>query len=236
MDRVKLTVAYDNQLQNKSLKSGWGFSCLVEYRDKKLLFDTGDNPEKLSFNLDKLQINPQDIETVVLSHNHWDHTGGLQAILRENKNCKLYFGISYPAGFREKIESQGVNYVPVEDILSIYNGIFIGPEMDTFGPREIPLTLQTEKGLVIITGCAHPGILNIVRMVKELLNKDIYLVLGGFHLGFSLGLNAIMEGFKKTGVKKVAPCHCTGERAIGLFEEKFKDDFIRVGAGLKIEI
>ena len=231
-----ITIVYDNQLHDKGLKSGWGFSCLVEHLNKKVLFDTGDNPEKLSPNLSNLQINPQDFQAVVLSHNHWDHTGGLSSVLGKNKNSTLYFGKSYPASFQEKIKSERVNFVLVKDLRTIFEGVFVGPEMGGFGLAEIPLTVQTDKGLVIITGCAHPGILKIVQTVKEELDKNIYLVLGGFHLGISFGLNRIVEGFKKIGVEKVAPCHCTGERAIGLFKEKFKEDFIRVGAGLKIEI
>ena len=236
MDNVKITVTYDNQLHDKNLKSGWGFSCLVESPDKKILFDTGDNSEKLSFNLANLQINPQDFEAVVLSHNHWDHTGGLSAVLGKSKNCKLYFGKSYPNSFQEKMKSQRVNFILVKDLRSIAEDIFVGPEMGIFGLKEIPLTVQTDKGLVIITGCAHPGILTIVEKIKEELGKNIYLVLGGFHLGMSLGLKPIVEGFKKMEIEKVGPCHCTGERAISLFKEEFKEDFIRIGSGLTIEI
>ncbi|MBL7084663.1 MAG: MBL fold metallo-hydrolase [Candidatus Omnitrophica bacterium] len=231
-----ITIVYDNQLHDKTLRSGWGFSCLIEQSNKKILFDTGDNLEKLSFNLSNLQINPRDFEAIVLSHNHWDHTGGLQTVLGKNRNCKLYFGKSYPASFQERLKSQSVDYVLVEDIRSIAEGIFVGPEMGGFGLREVPLTLQTDKGLVIITGCAHPGILKIVEKVKQELGKNIYLVLGGFHLGMSLGLKSIVKGLREIRVEKVAPCHCTGDRAVNLFQEKFKENFIKVGAGLKIEI
>jgi len=229
-----ITIVYDNQLRDKNLKSGWGFSCLVEHSGKKVLFDTGDNPDKLSFNLNSLRISSQDFQAIVLSHNHWDHTGGLGAVVGKNKNCALYFGKSYPTGFQQRLKSQRVNFVLVEDMRTIFEGVFVGPEMGGFGLKEVPLTVQTEKGLVIITGCAHPGILKIAERIKEELDKDIYLVLGGFHLGMSLGLKAIIDGFKKIGVKKVAPCHCTGKRAISLFKERFKEDFIEVGAGLRI--
>ena len=236
MISTKITIVYDNRLHDKSLKSGWGFSCLLEHSGKKILFDAGDNAEKLSSNLSGLQINPQDFEAIVLSHNHWDHTGGLGAVLGRSKNCTLYFGKSYPASFQNSIKSQRVNFMLVEDMRKIFEGIFVGPEMGGFGLREIPLTIQTNKGIVIITGCAHPGIVKMIQTIKEELSKDVYLVLGGFHLGMSFGLNAIVERFKKMGIKKVAPCHCTGERAINLFKERFKEDFIKIGAGLRIEI
>ena len=235
MENLKLTVVYDNHLHNERLKSGWGFSCLAEYSDKKILFDTGDNPEKLSFNLDALGINPQDFQAVVLSHNHWDHTGGLQA-LAPAKNYKLYFGKSYPARFQGRMKSLGINFFLVDDLRRIEQDVYAGPQMAALGIKEIPLTLKTPKGLVIITGCAHPGILKIIKRLKEELQQDVYLVLGGFHLGAVFALEGVVAGFRKTGVVKVAPCHCTGERAIALFERYFKQDFIRVGSGVKIEI
>ena len=236
MSTAKITITYDNQLHDKSLKSGWGFSCLIEYSGKKILFDTGDNAKKLSFNFDNLRINPEDFTAIVLSHNHWDHTGGLEAVLERNRICTLYFGKSYPNTFQAELKTQRVNFILVKEMRSIMEGVYAGPEMGALPLREIPLTLQTEKGLVIITGCAHPGILKIVQTVKEELGKNVYLVLGGFHLGMSLGLNSILEGLKKIGVEKVGPCHCTGERAISLFEDKFKENFIRIGAGLRIEL
>ncbi|MBL7197678.1 MAG: MBL fold metallo-hydrolase [Candidatus Omnitrophica bacterium] len=236
MSDLKITIVYDNRLHNERLKRGWGFSCLVEYLDKKVLFDTGDDPEKLSFNLNGLNINPRDIEIIALSHNHWDHTGGMGAVIDKNDKATVYFGQSYPERFKQKIKGKGLEFVLINQIEQISEGIFAGPEMGEFGPKEIPLTVMTNKGLIIITGCAHPGILNIVRIVKEKLNKNIYLILGGFHLGFSLELSKIIKGLKEMEIKKVAPCHCSGKRAINLFKEEFKEDFIKVGAGLEIEI
>lgn len=234
--KQKITIVYDNQLNDNNLKSGWGFSCLIDYSGRKILFDTGDNPEKLLFNLGYLGVNPQDFQAIVLSHNHWDHTGGLGAVLGKNKHCTLYFGKSYPGSFQEKLKNQRINFMLVSELRTISEGIFAGPEMGGLGLKEIPLTIQTEKGLVIITGCAHPGIVNIIEEIKQQLNENIYLVLGGFHLRIPLGLNKIVEGFKKMGVKKVGPCHCTGERAINLFKQRFKEGFIKVEAGLNIEI
>ena len=82
---MKLTITYNNEAK-EGFSSGWGFSCLIEADNKKILFDTGDEPTGLLSNMKKLDINPKDIDTVVISHNHWDHTGGLQGFLKENGN------------------------------------------------------------------------------------------------------------------------------------------------------
>ena len=73
---MKIIIVYDNEA-NASLKSGWGFSCLIETKEK-ILFDTGDSGENLIYNLRQLNIKPENIAAVVISHNHWNHTGGLK--------------------------------------------------------------------------------------------------------------------------------------------------------------
>ncbi len=104
--------------------------------------------------------------------------------------------------------------------------------------KEQSLIIQTEKGLIIITGCAHPGIVKIVKRAKDLLKKDILLVVGGFHLiGKSeKEIGEIVLEFKKLGVKYVAPCHCSGDIARRLFKEVYKENFINAGVGKIISI
>ena len=104
--------------------------------------------------------------------------------------------------------------------------------------KEQSLVIITEKGLIIITGCAHPGIVNIVEFVKKYLNQKIYLVLGGFHL-MSYQDNQVKEiinELKALGVKKVAPSHCTGGRPIELFKAAWHEDFIDLGCGAELSI
>jgi len=100
------------------------------------------------------------------------------------------------------------------------------------------MVIDTTKGLVVITGCAHPGIEDIVLKAKQEFKEDIYLVLGGFHLGNASAsqVDAIIKEFNRIGVKYVAPCHCTGEDAISKFRDAFGEDFIQVGVGKVIEI
>ncbi len=94
------------------------------------------------------------------------------------------------------------------------------------------------KGLAVVTGCAHPGILEIVRRAKEIGGDKIYLVLGGFHLdgAHEERIKKIITGFQRLEVRKVAPCHCTGDKAIALLHEAYGEDFIQNGVGQVTEI
>jgi 7,8-dihydropterin-6-yl-methyl-4-(beta-D-ribofuranosyl)aminobenzene 5'-phosphate synthase len=102
---------------------------------------------------------------------------------------------------------------------------------------EQSLVLDTDKGLVIITGCAHPGIINIVGRTQEILpDREIYLCMGGFHLSGSSPseLSSIIQGFREMGVHKVAPSHCSGDKCRELFEEDYQEDYIHSGVGREI--
>jgi 7,8-dihydropterin-6-yl-methyl-4-(beta-D-ribofuranosyl)aminobenzene 5'-phosphate synthase len=98
---------------------------------------------------------------------------------------------------------------------------------------EQSLFLKSDSGLIVITGCSHPGIVEILRRVKTLNNSNIYLVVGGFHLmnHSPSQVTKIIEEIRKLGVKKIAPTHCTGEKAIELFREAYGDHCIKSGTG-----
>jgi len=105
-------------------------------------------------------------------------------------------------------------------------------------PPEQALVIDTTRGLVVITGCAHPGVETMVLAAKRAFKEEIYLVLGGLHLGgkSSAQVEQIIKELQRIGVQHVAPCHCTGDQAIAQFKQAFGEDFIRVGTGAIIEI
>jgi 7,8-dihydropterin-6-yl-methyl-4-(beta-D-ribofuranosyl)aminobenzene 5'-phosphate synthase len=98
--------------------------------------------------------------------------------------------------------------------------------------------VRTDEGLVVVTGCAHPGIVEIVRRAKALSGDPFYLVLGGFHLGGKSRreMEGILSEFRRLGVRKVAPCHCTGEQAIRMFRQEYGEDYLQAGAGRVIRV
>ena len=234
---IKITIVYDNYEFDERLKTGWGFSCLVELEDKKILFDTGGDSPTLLNNMEKLKMHSREIDIVVLSHIHGDHTGGLTGILEKNHDVIVYSPKSFPSTFKDTVKSYGATSVDVDDPTKIIDGVYTTGEMGTW-IKEQSMIIKTDKGLVVITGCAHLGIVNIVRKAKEITKEDLYLVTGGFHLGSAsdADLTQIINAFRGLDVKKVGPCHCSGDRCRELFEEEYKDDFIEVGVGKIIKI
>ena len=235
--KVTLITLYDNYQHDPDLKTGWGFSCLVKAGGNNILFDTGADSPTLLDNMKKLEIDPKDINMIVLSHIHGDHTGGLLGILEMNSELTLYLPKSFPNDFKKGVESYKAKVVEIGDPIEITENVSTTGELGTW-IKEQSLIVKTTKGLVVITGCAHPGIVEILKEVKKITEEDIYLVLGGFHLSGTGDpeLKKIVKSFRELGVKKVAPCHCSGDRTRELFKEEYKEDFISNGVGKIIEI
>jgi 7,8-dihydropterin-6-yl-methyl-4-(beta-D-ribofuranosyl)aminobenzene 5'-phosphate synthase len=235
MKNTEITIIYDNYEYDNKLSTGWCFSCLI--RDKNILFDTGCDSSILLDNMKNLGISPKEIDSIVLSHIHGDHTGGLTGVLEINPNVTVYVPQSFPVSFKDEIKSYGSNVMDISDPTKICNGVYSTGEMGTW-IKEQALMLRTEKGLVIITGCAHPGVVDMIKRAKEVTKESIYLVIGGFHLGGAsdADLMQIINAFRELGVKKVGPCHCSGNRCRELFEEEYGDDFVEVGVGKIIEV
>jgi len=234
---VTITIIYDNYEYDEKLKTGFGFSCLVENDDKKILFDTGGDSPTLLGNMEELKMDLKEIDIVFLSHIHGDHTGGLTGVLEKNPDVTIYIPKSFPSNLKNDIKSYGASFVEVDKPTKIFHGVYTTGELGTW-IKEQSLIIKTEKSLVVITGCAHPGIVEIVKKAKELTKEDVYLVIGGFHLAGTSDqeIRNIVESFRDLEVKKVAPCHCTGDGAIRAFEEEYGENFIKVGVGKKILI
>lgn len=235
--KVIITIIYDNDSLRSDLKSSWGFSCMIDKDDTKILFDTGGDGEILLHNMSKLGIDPADIDSIVLSHIHGDHTGGLSGLLRQGYRFKIYLPASFSYTFKKILMAAGNKVVELEDQAEIIKGITTTGVMGKY-IHEQGLVIRTKKGAILVTGCAHPGIVHMVERTIELTSGPVFLVLGGFHL-FSLSeheIHRIAEKLKKLGVQRVAPCHCSGGRAKKIFEEVFGADYILAGAGLKLEI
>ena len=235
-DVLKITIVYDNNPFDPRLKAAWGFSALVEYQGQTLLFDTGGDGRSLSENMQVLEIDPARIQSVVLSHAHGDHTGGLSTLLNGGDKPSVYLLPSFADAYKNQV-------MRVTQVIEVTPRQVIGEDIFSTGEiggniPEQALVIRTRDGLVVITGCAHPGIVRIIERALELTGDPVYLVLGGFHLGNkSKGeISAILTDFRRLGVQKVAPCHCSGESAIAMFAAEYGQSFVQAGVGTVITL
>ncbi len=231
--KLRLTIVYDNNEYDQRLETKWGFSCLIEGLEKTILFDTGADSATLLSNMKKLKIDPAEVDVIVLSHIHGDHVGGLSGFLEENSDVIVYLPESFPKNFNNDTRSFGAEVVEVSEAEELFTSVYTTGELGN-GIKEQSLIVITSQGLVVITGCAHPGVVNIVRKAEDMLaEKPVYLVIGGFHMAGAATpqIESVIEGFRQLGVRKVAPCHCSGDETRKLFREEYGEDYIDSGAG-----
>ena len=231
-----MKILFDNYNYSYSeLKSLWGFSAYLE--EYHLLFDTGSNGRVLLENMKALDVDIEEIEYLFVSHSHWDHIGGLDSILELNPDMTLFVPESLSKHLIRDLEQLAKEVViitnnPQRLFDDLYTTGLLGEEMP-----EQSLIIDGEKP-VVLTGCGHFGIENIVNRASQIIDKKIYLAAGGFHLMYS-DEKKILEtiaSLKKCGVKLVSPTHCSGDQAIALFAESFGDQYIQGGIGARIAI
>ena len=213
---MTITILYDNEVYRERLKGDWGFSCLIEKENSpKILFDTGANGSILLSNMEKLGIKPISIDEIFISHNHFDHIGGLSSFLNVNNKVKVYV----PVSLRGVRDAKEVIYV--DKSLKIHENFFSTGELKGI---EQSLVIEEEKGLVVIAGCSHPGVGNILKAAGQF--GKVKSLVGGLH-GFS-EFDLIKD------LDLICPTHCTQfkEKIKNLYPEKY----ISGGAGKIISI
>jgi len=193
-ERTQIRIIYDNEAK-EGFRRQWGFACLV---GENILFDTGGALDTLLFNMMRFEVKLALIDTIVLSHSHGDHVGGI-GIVDKLGDVRVFVPRSFSGRFKKKISSRpNVDLVEVSVAMAISDGIFTTGELGQF-TKEQALIVETSKGLVVITGCSHPGLENILRSAARF--GEVYGVVGGFH-GFDRLL--LLEN-----ISLVIPCHCT---------------------------
>jgi 7,8-dihydropterin-6-yl-methyl-4-(beta-D-ribofuranosyl)aminobenzene 5'-phosphate synthase len=190
---MKLNIAFNNE-SRPGFTSGWGFSCVI---DGTIMFDTGCDGQALLGNLQKLDISVEHISKVVLSHEHWDHTGGLSDVLNLNNNIDVYVLASFSEHLKAEIQRKA-------RLKEVHEAQKIAPQVYTTGliknnPNEQALILKTSKGVVVIAGCSHPGVGRILDIAES--HGKVHGIIGGLH-GFS-----DLEALK--GIRMIGACHCT---------------------------
>jgi 7,8-dihydropterin-6-yl-methyl-4-(beta-D-ribofuranosyl)aminobenzene 5'-phosphate synthase len=234
---VKITIVFDNYRYLPDFPTLWGFSAFIETDTHTLLFDTGSNGRVLLQNMQKLDIDLKKADTLFISHPHWDHIGGIDSVLEANHNLDLYVPASLSRHLVHDLEKLSrqvrvIGKAPEE----IYPSFYTTGTMGEIGEQS--LIIETATGLIVVTGCAHPGIEHIAQKAITLLQKPIVLLMGGFHLMYSdkQHISSVIETLQQLGVENVAPTHCSGDLAIEMFSAAFGEHFIQGGTGRIIEI
>lgn len=237
LDSLTITVVHDNYPFVEGFTAAWGFSAHIAGARKNILFDTGSDGPLLLENLDKLEIDPASIDALVLSHVHGDHAGGLAGLLQANPRLEVYLPASFPDRIKDLVRRAGAGVVEVDGPREICENVHT---TGVLGRRiqEQALAIRTSRGPVVLTGCAHPGIVPMVEAARRLCGEDPLLVMGGFHLEWSMSakVERIIAAFRDAGVRYVAPTHCCGEKARLRFEERFGPAFLSVGVGKVITL
>jgi len=271
---VKATVLSENSvLPGMGTVGEHGLSLLVERGDKRILFDTGQGMA-LPHNAKIMGIDLSGLDAIVLSHGHYDHTGGLEWVLGQTGPVPVYIapglfdpkfiitmtgderaiGIPYS---RQDLEKAGAKFVTADKPTEVAEGITVtGPvpresadeyvepilmvrnESGELVPDSVPddmsLVLDTDRGTVLLTGCAHAGLINTIEHAKRIAKTDrLTAIIGGTHLVFATDdrVQATVDALIKTDVEMLAPAHCTGFRALGMLQAKIADKLLPCSVG-----
>ena len=276
---LKITTLIENNSdENNILLSEHGLSLYIEIDEIKILFDTGQSGDFIK-NAEKLKIDLSNLDYVILSHGHYDHSGGFTKLVENTKNpFKLivgnrFFNKKYKLlesneykfngnSFDEKyidVNNISTKYITqdlfniTEDVMlfsnferntdfEVLNKKFYIKQNDQYViddfSDEIVLAVKTEKGLVVIIGCSHVGVINILKTIIKRTGIGIYAVVGGSHLieADELRLNNTIKYFKENNISILRLSHCTGESAIRKLQCEFGNKFVNNNTGNVIEI
>jgi 7,8-dihydropterin-6-yl-methyl-4-(beta-D-ribofuranosyl)aminobenzene 5'-phosphate synthase len=283
MSLLRIITLNENKAQIKgNLIAEWGLSFLLETKKVTILFDTGKNIS-VCYNAQLLGIDLNEIDKIVLSHSHSDHTGGLRQILeRMNKKREVeviahpdiwktrynrydnkpdkYMGMPFQ---QKELERLGACFRLTNKSIKITDGMVTSGEIPlitdyekvkskntkrliledgNYQEDEIlddqAIFFKTGQGLIIITGCAHRGIINTLYYARKITGIDqIYAVIGGTHLieASKERINQTIDALQELNIKKIGLCHCTGLPAVSLLLQKFPNQFININSGTVLE-
>jgi 7,8-dihydropterin-6-yl-methyl-4-(beta-D-ribofuranosyl)aminobenzene 5'-phosphate synthase len=217
-----IKVVFDDKCAEEGFLKGFGFAASIYNHITKnnILFDTGGNANTLIHNLKESNLEIATINKIIISHNHSDHSGGLGGIYKINPDINIYVPIECKKSYSNIYNRSEV--IGISELLEIEQNIFTSGQIGT-SIKEQALFLKTiNNKIIIIVGCAHPGLENFILKAKEL--APIQAIIGGFH------------DFKKYSYLKdidlIGACHCTFD--LDTIQKRLPKQFKRICVGTSL--
>ncbi len=267
----RITIVSDAFGSGPDLEHDWGYAALVEFNGRRILFDAGNESAKFARNVAALGIDLRDLDAVVISHRHGDHTDGLHHLRSVNPAVPVFApsdehfgGLTPPAFFRRPDPSlpmeqryfggivpaevphgtpwRGLNVIRGAGGREIAPGVRLvenlAPGREFGETPELTLVIDTPAGQVVLVGCSHPGIAQILASIEAEI-RPVALLAGGLHLltASDEDVERVAVELRETwGIRRIAPGHCSGEYAFAVLRRLFGPQFVHAGVGAVIEL
>ncbi len=234
--KIRLIAEGSTKRERKVLR--WGISFLID----DVLFDAFGRSDIFWKNIRRFKIDPSRVKHIVISHEDWDHIAGLETFLQKYPKTRVYVCERTGKDLKSLLRQKDAVPVMIKNARKIRTDIFSLGQMRADTGRGIlyeqSLVVRSRNGFSVITGCAHPGIVRIVRRATKIFGRKIYAVCGGFHMKDNTPEEnkKILEELESLGVKKVIPLHCTGRDAFRLFQKIYRRSCLSLSEGQTITL